>query len=168
MLICIIQGPRFLTGAGCTARSIVPELRIVLEGCSCLSSHEVARSDNHTACLVYESVRPWTSRSRWPGTSAPTAPTASLCTRAGATPASRWRSPAGAAASAKRSSGTGPPMSFRRGAIVPIKAGRLHLVHTANGRAIAGRVEIPDTAAGTTNPWQPAAGQSYFLTTGEQ
>jgi hypothetical protein len=32
-----------------------------------------------------------------------------------------------------------------------MKAGRLHLVHTANGRAIAGRVEIPDTAARTTN-----------------
>ncbi len=28
-----------------------------------------------------------------------------------------------------------------------MKVGRLHLVHTANGRTIAGRVEIPDTAA---------------------
>jgi hypothetical protein len=37
-------------------------------------------------------------------------------------------------ASAKRSSGTDPPMSFRRGAIVSRKAGRLHLVRTANGR----------------------------------
>ena len=65
--------------------------------------------------------------------------------------------------------GRDPPMSFRRGAIVPMKTGRLHLVHTANGRAIAERVEIPDTSGtDTTNPWQPAAGQSYFLTTGEQ
>ncbi|MGH8564290.1 MAG: hypothetical protein ACREXW_09445 [Gammaproteobacteria bacterium] len=37
------------TGTGCTALSIVPALLLFLEGCSCLSSHEVARSDNHTA-----------------------------------------------------------------------------------------------------------------------
>jgi hypothetical protein len=97
------------------------------------------------------SVPAWTSRSRRPGSSAQPLRPHPRGSQAGATPVSRWRSPAGATALAKRSTGIDPPMSFRRGAIVSMKAGRLHLVHTANGRAIAGRVEIPDTATRTTN-----------------